>query len=103
MIATLVVGASLAVGAGASDPAPYVLAPVAQPAPVACQEDDPCWDCSTMGNGICGAIVFEDGSVRHADGSTSCIVASPCDYAADGREWGEPHVDIDPVWGVAPS
>ena len=20
----------------------------------ACQEDDPCWDCSTMGNLICG-------------------------------------------------
>lgn len=20
----------------------------------ACQEDDPCWDCSTMGNRICG-------------------------------------------------
>ena len=22
----------------------------------ACQEDDPCWDCSTMGNGICGPV-----------------------------------------------
>lgn len=22
--------------------------------PVSCQEDDPCWDCPTMGDGVCG-------------------------------------------------
>lgn len=22
----------------------------------ACQEDEPCWDCSTMGNRVCGVI-----------------------------------------------
>lgn len=21
---------------------------------VACQEDEPCWNCETMGNGVCG-------------------------------------------------
>lgn len=25
-----------------------------QPSPIVCVEDDVCWDCSTMGNGICG-------------------------------------------------
>ena len=30
---------------------------VADPAPVdPCEEDEPCWDCETMGNGICGPI-----------------------------------------------
>lgn len=24
-----------------------------------CQEDDPCWDCRTMGNLICGPLVTE--------------------------------------------
>ena len=23
-------------------------------APLTCVEDDPCWDCKTMGNGVCG-------------------------------------------------
>lgn len=26
----------------------------APPPPVTCMEDDPCWDCNTMGNGLCG-------------------------------------------------
>jgi hypothetical protein len=30
------------------DPAP------AHPAVTRCAEDDPCWDCATMGNRICG-------------------------------------------------
>jgi len=28
-----------------------------EPEPVACQEDDPCWDCATMGNGLCGPLL----------------------------------------------
>ncbi len=32
--------------------------PVEEPPVVAvCQEDEPCWDCETMGNGICGPVV----------------------------------------------
>lgn len=27
--------------------------------PGTCQEDDPCWDCSTMGNHVCGPVVVE--------------------------------------------
>ncbi|MEO7555482.1 MAG: hypothetical protein ABIV94_02605, partial [Acidimicrobiales bacterium] len=48
-------------------PAPPAPAPVtARPAPgtitttntpTSCQEDDPCWDCSTMGNHVCGPTV----------------------------------------------
>ena len=22
--------------------------------PLSCYEDEPCWDCTTMGNGVCG-------------------------------------------------
>lgn len=43
-------------------------------------------------------VVYDDGTVVAPDGSTSCVTASPCAYAADGREWGEPVMDIDPVW-----
>lgn len=25
-------------------------------APVCCAEDDPCWDCATMGNRLCGPV-----------------------------------------------
>lgn len=28
----------------------------APPAPVRCTEDADCWECDTMGNGICGSI-----------------------------------------------
>ena len=32
--------------------------PVEEPPVMAvCQEDEPCWDCETMGNGICGPVV----------------------------------------------
>lgn len=31
-------------------------------------------------------IVYEDGSFVRADGSTGCITASPCAYAAAGME-----------------
>jgi len=27
---------------------------IERPEPPACQEDEPCWDCTTMGNLICG-------------------------------------------------
>lgn len=45
-------------------------------------------------------VLLEDGTLVHPDGSTSCVAASPCSYAADGREWGEPELDVDPVWEV---
>lgn len=35
---------------------------------VSCQEDEPCWDCDTMGNQICGpTAVAEDGSIVSAN------------------------------------
>jgi hypothetical protein len=24
------------------------------PVSITCQEDEPCWDCTSMGNGVCG-------------------------------------------------
>lgn len=30
-----------------------------RPPAVTCQEDDPCWNCSTMGNKVCGPNVQE--------------------------------------------
>lgn len=35
-------------------PAPAPVETTAAPAPVQCEEDQPCWDCTTMGNKICG-------------------------------------------------
>lgn len=41
----------------------YSLPEPVQPAPrpvvevPACQEDDPCWDCETMGNRVCGPVM----------------------------------------------
>lgn len=31
---------------------------------VRCEEDMPCWDCETMGNGICGLTPSEDAAER---------------------------------------
>ncbi len=47
---------------------------------------------------VAGTTVDPSGTAHGPDGSKSCVPASPCAYAADGRAWGEPAVDIDPVW-----
>jgi len=37
--------------------APYQFPSPTDPAPDSvCHEDEPCWDCETMGNGICGPL-----------------------------------------------
>jgi hypothetical protein len=36
---------------------PQAVAPKAQAAQTICEEDEPCWDCQTMGNRICGPVV----------------------------------------------
>lgn len=28
---------------------------------IVCEEDQPCWDCTTMGNQICGAVRYING------------------------------------------
>lgn len=56
-------------------PAPAPEIPTAGPETPVCQEDDPCWDCETMGNKICGnascalegLITAEDNSCVNAD------------------------------------
>lgn len=52
-------GVGLACGLGGQTAAPVTVAPVTEsyPAPLpssVCMEDQPCWNCATMGNGICG-------------------------------------------------
>lgn len=38
------------------------LDPTVNPMPISCQEDDPCWDCHTMGNHICGTFWYDGGA-----------------------------------------
>ena len=45
----------------------YVQTPVpphGEPAPPVCQEDEPCWDCKTMGNRICGNTLPTEAATR---------------------------------------
>lgn len=45
------------------------------------------------------ATIDADGTITHADGTTDCVTASPCDFARAGYQPGEPAPgDIDPVW-----
>ncbi len=56
-VPALALGLAILVGcAVAPDPAPVAPTTTA-PAPVALQEDDPGWDCQTMGNEQCGPEV----------------------------------------------
>lgn len=38
--------------------------PIPAPATYRCEEDMPCWDCTTHGNGICGLTPSEDAAER---------------------------------------
>lgn len=40
-------------------------ATTATPTPSPCQEDDPCWDCATMGNQICGSVAMLPDTATH--------------------------------------
>ncbi len=82
-------------------PAPQPTTPpthteVISPAPFvpACQEDEPCWDCSTMGNQQCGPVITDvpnSGGVAYDDkgylyqltlngyqATGECVFAAPC-------------------------
>lgn len=54
----LLVGLTLAGPAIA--PEPVAIPPITY----TCEEDMPCWDCLTMGNGICGLTPSEDAAER---------------------------------------
>lgn len=55
-------GVMYAAPAAAAEPPATVATQAAVVAPVAdrCEEDEPCWDCATMGNGICGTASDAD-------------------------------------------
>ena len=45
------------------------------------------------------AAIAPDGTIHHADGTTTCVTASPCDYTAAQQTPGQPStLDIDPIW-----
>jgi hypothetical protein len=48
---------------GLGRPAPSVSTTATTAAVSSCQEDDPCWDCETMGNRICGPVAVEPAPV----------------------------------------
>lgn len=52
-LALLVIAVFLLMEAGRG--ASYNLHHPLPPTTVTCQEDEPCWNCSTMGNHICGS------------------------------------------------
>ena len=43
------------------EPGATMLQDPARPAPAVCHEDEPCFDCFTMGNGVCGVLVDDQG------------------------------------------
>ena len=56
-------------------PAPVVPAPVLDP----CEEDEPCWDCATMGNLICGSppVVVVEVPAAHNTHAPPEAIAAP--------------------------
>ena len=52
LAALAVIGSGLTIGAALPEPAPAQ--GIGTPTP--CAEDSPCWDCSLMGNHICGPL-----------------------------------------------
>jgi hypothetical protein len=84
-------------------PAPELPAPTTTPAPPPavtnpCMEDEPCWNCDTMGNGVCGPVTISVGAcvVHAANGDfpgARCVteVGPPAvvvAYGPDGRGLG---------------
>jgi hypothetical protein len=85
------------------------------PAPV-CQEDDPCWDCHSLGNRICGPATDADRAYAwavwdYADGPRALkvdpsrpyrvdYVGSSLDYPRGLRPYDLPLVGKDGHWYV---
>lgn len=57
-----------------AEPAPQRISEVVTEAPALCQEDEPCWDCETMGNKVCGpaAEVLTDEVFTYAEAYEWC-------------------------------
>ena len=71
------------------------LTPETDNAPNDCQEDEACWDCSTMGNGICA-----DQTYSIWDGSGYCFVTGG--YEAAQLLASDPSLNIDDPWRCNP-
>lgn len=46
-----------------------------------------------------GSRLDETGRIHHADGTTSCVEASPCSYA---EAFDDSHPDVDSIWDQVP-
>lgn len=82
------------------EPTPAPVAPavdsaesyVPTPPVVECHEDEPCWDCTTMGNKICGNPVCKEQNRFTVDTAGTCSTApvgwTEADVRADGNAIG---------------
>lgn len=65
---------------------------VPTPPVVECHEDEPCWDCTTMGNKICGNPVCKEQNRFTVDTAGTCSTApvgwTEADVRADGNAIG---------------
>ena len=88
-VAALIAFVSSVVGGGYAPPGVDVVATVtpADAPPLIAPADQP-------------ADIGADGTIYNADGTTQCVTASPCDFAAAGYQPGEiPPGEVDPIWG----
>ena len=79
-------------------PAPAtVTTPTATATPTAtCQEDEPCWDCATMGNKVCGPVVTATPT------PTPTETVAPVDAGTDVTEVAPEQPVLVPIAPVAP-
>lgn len=51
------------------------------------QEDDPGWNCKTMGNGVCGPNFWNDPRYQSYDAAFTCF--AEIDYTYPNMAWGD--------------
>lgn len=108
----LAIGATLPEYEGVGTPTPTASAPFTLPPVLAaaaqCVEDEPCWDCETMGNLICGTTDLTEAdkagawAVWDAAGGAEHLLVNPHAMVSltgytltDPYQMGLPNVDID--------
>lgn len=52
-----------------------------------CHEDEPCWDCETMGNGVCGPPVVEQPVIHEDEPEWDCATMGNLTCGV-GTDWG---------------
>lgn len=100
LTALAVIVSGLTIGAAIPDSGGSVTRPTTSPA-AACEEDQPCWDCSLMGDHICGPLT--DAERDHgwavwdkADGARSLKVDPSREFRVEYAGWAT----LPPVVGT---